>query len=130
METNALVIRQNTALTIRRDADVYRLAALVLSTLDRIDVTRHEISRIRVIGQRVVIFDLPYFVYDLTSHQRLGVILTHLIVPQVIAVRPAATGSLLIIDLAVATTPHRTRSSMVWCSACGQLMAHDHTHQA
>lgn len=130
MASNALALVQNPALTVRSDADVYRLAALVLSTLDRLGCAdTHEISRIRVIGRRVVIFDLPFLsYYDAATQVQLGAILTHLAVPQLIAVRPAPTGSLVIVDLVAPSAPRRTRSSLVWCATCGQLAPYDHTH--
>jgi hypothetical protein len=34
MAANALVVHQPAAITIHRDADLYRLGALILSTLD------------------------------------------------------------------------------------------------
>lgn len=134
MENKALTRTRNSALVIQGDADVYRLAALVLSTLDRLDTTRaHEISRIRVIGRRVVIFDLPFLVYhadgrDLAVQSQLGETLTRLAVPLLIAVRPATAGSLLIFELAAATGPRHARSSLAWCGACERLMPYGHSH--
>ena len=130
MVANALSVIQNTALTVRRDADVYRLAAIILAALDRLShADTHEISRIRVIGRRVVIFDLPFLsYYDAATQVRLGAILTRLVIPQLIAVRPAPTGSLVIVDLVAPSAPRRTRASLVWCATCGQLMPYDHIH--
>lgn len=53
------VVRSTHPLIIRRDADVYRLAAIVLSALDRAGVIGQRIDRIVVYGQRVILFELP-----------------------------------------------------------------------
>ena len=47
------------SLIAQRAADVYRLAALVLSTLDRAGVIGQRIDRMVVYGQRVILFELP-----------------------------------------------------------------------
>lgn len=100
MASRALTLVHNQALTVQRDADVYRLASIVLSVLDRLShEDTHEISRIRVIGRRVVVFDLPFLIYDPIVHRRLGAMLTSLVIPRVIAIRHASTGSLIIFDL-------------------------------
>ena len=60
MAANALVVHQPAALTIHRDADVYHIAALILSTLDRLGMHDQVFSRIVVYSQRVIVFDLPW----------------------------------------------------------------------
>ena len=63
MAANALVVHQPAAITVHRDADLYRLGALILSTLDRLGVPHQEFSRIVVYSRRVIVFDLPWLTY-------------------------------------------------------------------
>ena len=60
MAANVLVVQQPTALTVDRDADVYHIAALILSTLDRLGMPDQVFSRIVVYSQRVIVFELPW----------------------------------------------------------------------
>ena len=103
MVTNALVVHQPAAITIHRDADVYHIAALILSTLDRLGMPNQVFSRIVVYSQRVIVFDLPWLteaqIIQLVRQSQPGVRLTRRIAPRIIVVRPRAQGCALIIDL-------------------------------
>ena len=91
------------AITIRRDTDVYRLAALVLSTLDRAGVIEQRIDRIVVYSRRVVVFDLLQLSYplvlDLINQHGLLHRLTRLSGAARIMIRPNAPGCAFIFDL-------------------------------
>ena len=91
------------ALTIRRDTDVYRLAAIVLSTLDRAGVIGQRIDRIVVYSRRVVVFDTLHLSYaqalDLINQHRLLHRLTRLSGAARIMIRPCAQGCAFIFDL-------------------------------
>ncbi len=87
-----------TALTIRRDADVYRLAAIVLSTLDRAGVIGQRIDRMVVYGQRVIVFELP----GLDHTHVTDAIAQHLcdrLAPQRLRLRPRPRGCVIFIEL-------------------------------
>ena len=103
MAANALVVHQPAALTIHRDADVYHIAALILSTLDRLGMHDQVFSRIVVYSQRVIVFDLPWLTdaqaTQLVRQSQPGVRLTRRIAPRIIVVRGRAQGCTLIIDL-------------------------------
>ncbi len=91
------------AITIRRDTDVYRLAAIVLSTLDRAGVIGQRIDRIVVYSRRVVVFDMLHLSYS----QALGLINQHGLLHRLtrlsgavrIMIRPCVQGCALIFDL-------------------------------
>ncbi len=91
------------AITIRRDTDVYRLAAIVLSTLDRAGVIEQRIDRIVVYSRRVVVFDLLQLSYplvlDLINQHGLLHRLTRLSGAARILIRPCAQGCAFIFDL-------------------------------
>ena len=91
------------AITIRRDTDVYRLAAIVLSTLDRASVFEQRIDRIVVYSRRVVVFDLLQLSYPLVLDQinQHGLLhrLTRLSGAARILIRPNVQGCALIFDL-------------------------------
>jgi len=137
MAPNSLMIASHAGpVVLHRDADVYRLAARVLSTLDRLlPYTVLQISRICVIGRRVVVLHLPLLDYDraadLVQFEALGLRLTHSIGPNLIALRQADVGCRLIFDLAAPSPikPRVTRKSLVWCMGCAKLMPYDHTHE-
>ena len=103
MVDNALTVRKSAAITLQRDADIYRLGALVLSTLDRLGVTDQEFSRIVVYSQRVVVFELPWLTCeqanDLVEHHGFGQRLTQLIAPRLIGLQRRAQGCAIVIDL-------------------------------
>lgn len=136
MDTHSLMIASHAGpVVLHRDADVYRLAARVLSTLDRLlPDTVLQISRICVIGRRVVMLNLPLLDYDraayLVEFEGLGLRLTHSIGPNLIALRQADVGCRLIFDLAAPSPvkPRATRKSLAWCMDCAKLMPYDHTH--
>ena len=92
-----------TALTIRRDADVYRLAAIVLSTLDRAGVIGQRIDRMVVYGRRAVVFyilNLSYSIaLDLIAYHHLLHRLTRLSGASRIVLRPHSTGCAFLFDL-------------------------------
>ena len=91
------------ALTIRRDTDVYRLAAIVLSTLDRAGVIGQRIDRIVVYSRRVVVFDMLHLSYaqalDLINQHGLLHRLTRLSGASRIVLRPHSTGCAFLFDL-------------------------------
>ena len=91
------------AITIRRDTDVYRLAAIVLSTLDRAGVINQRIDRIVIYSRRVVVFDMLHLSYaqalDLINQHRLLHRLTRLSGAARIMIRPNVPGCAFIFDL-------------------------------
>jgi hypothetical protein len=103
MADRALAVRKPAAITLQRDADIYRLGALVLSTLDRLDVPDQEFSRIVVYSQQVVVFELPWLTCeqadDLIEHHSFGQRLTQLIAPRLIGLQRRAQGCAIVIDL-------------------------------
>ena len=96
------------ALTIRRDTDVYRLAAIVLSTLDRAGVLDQRIDQMVVYGRRVVVFDLLRLSYprvlDLINQHGLLHRLTRLSGAARIVLRPNGQGCTVIFDLGISET--------------------------
>ena len=109
MAANALVVQQSAALTIHRDADVYHIAALILSTLDRLGMPDQVFSRIVVYSQRVIVFDLPWLTDAqadrLIRHGQPGRRLAHRFSLHRVTLHRRAQGCALIIDL------HPTNSS-------------------
>lgn len=93
------------AITIRRDTDVYRLAAIVLSTLDRAGVIDQRIDRIVVYSRRVVVFDLLQLSYPLVLDQinQHGLLhrLTRLSGAARIMIRPNVPGCAFIFELGI-----------------------------
>ena len=99
MAANALVVHQPSAITIHRDADLYRLAALMLRRLDRAGaITR--ISRIVLYDQRVVAYHLPRPYRDTCGYQ----LAEYLKARTGLSARliPTSKGCTLLIDLASA----------------------------
>ena len=68
MAANGLVVHQSAALTVHRDADLYRLGALVLRRLDRAGVTTCT-TRIVLYDHRVVAYHLPLAYRDACRYQ-------------------------------------------------------------
>jgi hypothetical protein len=101
--SHALIVRPSYAVAVLRDADVQRVGAIILSTLDRIGVTNQEFGRIVVYGRRVIVFDLPWLSYaraeKLVMQSALSERLTHQIDPGVIALRQKSNGCAIVIDL-------------------------------
>ena len=91
-------VRSTHPLIIRRVADVYRLAAIVLSMLDRAGLIGLRIDRVVVYGQRVILFELPGL-----DHTRVTAAITqHLIdrlAPHRVRLRPRPMGCALFIEL-------------------------------
>ena len=86
------------SLIVQRAADVYRLAALVLSTLDRAGVIGQRIDRVVVYGQRVILFELPGLDHTLVT----DAIAQHLIdrlAPHRVRLQPRPIGCALFIEL-------------------------------
>ena len=108
MAANALVVHQPAALTVRRDADLYRLGALILSTLDRLGVPNQVFSRIVVYSQRVIVLDLPWLTEAqaarLIKHGQPGKRLAHRFSLHRVTLHRRAQGCALIIDL-LSTNP-------------------------
>lgn len=90
-------------IALRRDTDVYRLAAIVLSTLDRAGLIGQRIDRMVVYSRRVVVFDLLQlsypFVLDLINQHGLLHRLTRLSGAARIVLRPNGQGCTVIFDL-------------------------------
>jgi hypothetical protein len=101
--SHALIARPSYAVTVLRDADVQRIGAIILSTLDRLGVPGQEFSRIVVYGRRVIAFDLPLLAHDdaeeLVTYYALGQRLTQLINPGRFALHKMSSGCALIVDL-------------------------------
>lgn len=92
------VVHATHPLIIRRDADVYRLAAIVLSTLDRAGVIGLRIDRVVVYGQRVILFELPlldrtFITEAITQH------LIDRLAPHRVRLRPRPSGCAIFIEL-------------------------------
>ena len=86
------------SLIVQRAADVYRLAALVLSTLDRAGVIGQRIDRVVVYGQRVILFELPGLDHTLITEA----IAQHLIdrlAPHRVRLQPRSIGCAIFIEL-------------------------------
>ena len=103
MAANALVVHQPVAITIHHDADLYRLGALILSTLDRLGMPDQVFSRIVVYSQRVIVFDLPWLTdtqaSQLIKHSQPGRRLAHRFSLHRVTLHRRAQGCALIIDL-------------------------------
>ena len=108
MAANALVVHQPAAITIHHDADLCRLGALILSTLDRLGMPNQVFSRIVVYSQRIIVLDLPWLTEaqatQLVRQSQPGIRLARRIAPRIIVVRQRAQGCALIIDL-LSTNP-------------------------
>ena len=98
MAVNALTVRKPSAITIHRDADLYRLGALILSTLDRLGVPDQQFSRIVVYSQRLVVFDLPWLT-PTRARDLLAQRLTPRIAPYSVVWQRRGQGCAIIIDL-------------------------------
>jgi hypothetical protein len=103
MAANALVVHQPAALTVHRDADLYRLGALILSTLDRLGMPDQVFSRIVVYSQRVIVFDLPWLTdaqaSQLIKYGQPGRRLAHRFSLHSVTLYRRAQGCALIIDI-------------------------------
>ena len=103
MAANALVVHQPAAMTVHRDADLYRLGALILSTLDRLGMPNQVFSRIVVYSQRVIVFDLPWLTdaqaNQLIKYGQPGRRLAHRFSLHSVTLHRRAQGCALIIDL-------------------------------
>ena len=99
MVANALVVQQPAAITIHRDADLYRLGALLLRRLDRAGmITR--ITRIVLYDQRVVAYHFPLAYGDACGYQLANFIKAHTGLSA--RLLPTSKGCTLLIDLASA----------------------------
>jgi hypothetical protein len=103
MAANALVVHQPTAISVHRDADVYHIAALILSTLDRLGMSDQVFSRIVVYSQRVIVFELPWLTEaqatQLVGHGQPGRRLAHRFSLHSVTLHRRAQGCALIVDL-------------------------------
>ena len=103
--TNGLAATSAATLALTRDADVLRLGALILCTLDRAGVSGQVIGRCVVYRRRVAVFELPGLDYALASvlveRCAVGLRLAGLIgVPHTLMLAQRATGGcVVIIDL-------------------------------
>jgi hypothetical protein len=101
--SHTLIARPSYAVTVLRDADVQRVGAIILSTLDRIGVPNQEFSRIIVYCHRVIVFDLPCLPYaraeKLVTEYALGERLTLRLDTGVIVLRQKSNGCAIVIDL-------------------------------
>ena len=133
---NSLAQRPAYALDHLRDADVLRIGAIVLSTLDRFDGPAFTIARLVVYGRRVIVIDLTDLgytaAYGLAANDGFGSRLSHLIDAQLITIRPAQPGCRIIVDLGGPLPARRTAQqpvgSLIYCQICGRLMPREHTH--
>ena len=107
------------AITIRRDTDVYRLAAIVLSTLDRAGVIEQQIDRIVVYSRRVVVFDILRLSYaqalDLINQHGLLHRLTRLSGAARILIRPNVPGCAFIFDLGASEKSRESQDLSLSC---------------
>ena len=103
MDNRSLANQPSYAVVSLTDAWVQRVGGLILSTLDRLGVEAQQVSRIVVYGRRLMVFDLPFLDYDaaneLVEQQHLGLRLTHLLAPRLVALRRRVQGCVIIIDL-------------------------------
>jgi hypothetical protein len=97
MAANALVVHQPAVIAVHRDADLYRLAALVLRRLDRAGVTTR-LTRIVLYDHRVVAYHLPLAYRDACGYQ----LAEYLKARTGLSARliPTSKGCTLLIDLA------------------------------
>jgi hypothetical protein len=103
MDNRSLANQPSYAVVRLTNARVQRVGGLLLSTLDRLGVEAQQVSRIVVYGRRLIVFDLPFLDYDaaneLVEQQHLGLRLTHLLTPHLVALRRRTQGCMIIIDL-------------------------------
>ena len=64
MPKHALIKLSGRSLVTLRNADVQRVGALILSTLDRLDMSNQDFSRIVVYGRQIIVFELPWLPYS------------------------------------------------------------------
>jgi hypothetical protein len=99
MAANALVVHQSTAITVHRDADLYRLGALLLRRLDRCGVNTR-LTRIVVYGQRIVAYHLPLLYRDVHGYGLAEYLKAR--TGRSVRLIPTSKGCTLLIDLASA----------------------------